>query len=364
MDARTQVKNVKCFSWNDANQDMSEAESEEPSFATNGNITGEDLAAAIKADTFSIWHSGFLDDTELKAVADSKLVKSRLGRMQGRMKLQGNAAVNPGDLVAIEGVGDRYKGNVFATAVRHEIARGTWHTDIQFGNNPNWFANEQDVNEPAAAAMLPSIQGLQIGVVTDLEDPEGASRIKVKVPVIDMNEEGIWARQATADAGNNRGINIRPEVGDEVIVGFINGDPRHAVILGALHSSKNAAPVEAKNDNHEKGWVTRSGMKFIFNDDEKSIDIETPAGNKIFITEKDQKISVTDQSGNKIETSPDGISMESAKDIIMKATGDIKMEGINIEAKASAGFKAEGSGQASLKSSGTTSVQGSLVQLN
>jgi Rhs element Vgr protein len=364
MDARTQVKTVKAVGWNDADQVLAEGASEEPSFAANGNMPGTDLADAVKADTFSIWHSGAIADDELKDTANAALLKSRLGRMQGRLRVQGSELANPGDLIAIEGVGDRFKGNVIATGVRHEIVRGNWLTDIQFGNNTEWFSSQPDVSAAPAAAMVPHINGLQIGIVTDLEDPLSASRIKIKIPTLDNNEEGIWARQSTIDAGNDRGMIFRPEVGDEVIVGFIAGDPRYPIVLGALHSGKNAAPIEAKNDNHEKGWTTRSGMKLIFNDDKKTINIETPGGNKCIISEEDKKITIEDLNGNKIVTSPDGINIESAKDIILKATGDIKMEGINIEAKGSASFKAEGSGQSTLQSSGTTVVKGSLVQIN
>jgi hypothetical protein len=60
----------------------------------------------------------------------------------------------------------------------------------------------------------------------------------------------------------------------------------------------------------------------------------------------------------------DGIKLESIKDIIMKATGDMKCEGKNIELKSSAQAKLEGSSGAELKSGGTTKVTGSMVQIN
>jgi uncharacterized protein involved in type VI secretion and phage assembly len=202
-------------------------------------------------------------------------------------------------------------------------------------------------------------------VVTVLEnDPENEFRIKVKVPLINNDDEGVWARLATADAGNDRGIVIRPEVGDEVILGFINDDPRDAVVLGSLHSSKNAAPVPSKDDNHIKGWTTRSKIKIELDDDKKTVLITTPAENKILLSEEDKSILLQDQNGNKIQMNSDGITMESCKDVILKATGDIKMEGINIEAKASGGYKAQGSASAELSSSANTTVKGSMVMIN
>ncbi len=184
------------------------------------------------------------------------------------------------------------------------------------------------------------------------------------MPIINKDDEGVWSRLATPDAGNNRGIVIRPEVGDEVIVGFINDDPRDVIVLGCLHSSKNVAPIEAKDDNHQKGWITRSEMKIVLDDDKKTILISTPAGNKIQLSEDEKSILIQDQNGNKIQMNNDGISMESCKDVKIKATGDIKLEGINIEAKASAGLKAQGSASAEISSSATTTVKGSIVMIN
>ena len=54
---------------------------------------------------------------------------------------------------------------------------------------------------------------------------------------------------------------FRPEIEDEVIVGFINEDPNQAVSLGALHSSKNPAPIGIADDNHQKRLHFPGGNK-------------------------------------------------------------------------------------------------------
>ncbi len=365
MDARTQHKQVKAITWNAADQETIEEISSEPSLLLNGDVTGTDLADAVAGKDFEVFHSGHIMQDELKAWADAKLIKSRLSKIRGRVKIQGDGKVNPGDVVALEGVGARFAGNVMAVAVRHEISKGNWYTDIQFGQSAEWYSTEMEIDDKPAAAMMPVIHGLQIGIVTALEnDPENEFRIKVRVPIINKSDEGVWSRLATPDAGNNRGIVIRPEVGDEVIIGFINDDPRDAIVLGCLHSSKNAAPIEAKDDNHQKGWVTRSEMKIMLDDDKKTILITTAAENKIQLSEDEKSILIQDQNGNKIEMNSDGITMESCKDVKIKATGDIKLEGINIESKASAGYKAQGSASAELSSSATTTVKGSVVMIN
>lgn len=136
------------------------------------------------------------------------------------------------------------------------------------------------------------------------------------------------------------------------------------MVLGMCNSSNKPAPLAASDDNHEKGFQTRSKMKMIFNDDKKSFLLETPGGNKFLITEDEKKIHFEDQNGNKITMNEDGIKIDSIKDIILKASNDIKAEGVNVSVKGSGQMKVEGGGGAKLSSGGTTVIQGSLVQIN
>jgi uncharacterized protein involved in type VI secretion and phage assembly len=195
-------------------------------------------------------------------------------------------------------------------------------------------------------------------------DPDGEDRIMVRIPVIHKDDEGIWCRISTLDAGKNRGTFFRPEIEDEVIVGFINNDPRHGIVLGMVNSSAKPTPVSAADDNHEKGYVSRSEMKMIFNDDKKSFSLETPAGNKFLITEEDKKIHFEDQHGNKITMNEDGIKIESIKDIILEAKYDIKAKGVNIDIDGSANTTVKAGASAELSGGGTTKVKGSVVNIN
>jgi len=357
MDARTQFKSVKSQGWQVSEQSLLENEDSTSTFPDAGNISPDDLAAVHGTDPLTQTHTGNLPEGELQEWTKARLLRSRLAKVRGRGRFQGYAPIQPGQMVKLQGVGARFEGVVFVSAIRHEIAEGNWTTDAQFGLDPEWFAQRYEVSHTPAAALIPAISGLHIGVVTQLEnDPAGEHRIMVRLPVISPDDEGIWARIATLDAGNNRGSFFRPEIDDEVIVGFLNNDPRHPVVLGACNSSAKPAPLEAKDDNHEKGFVTRSGMKWLFNDEHKNILLETPDGNKITISGEDKAIAMEDQNGNKITMDNTGITLESAKDIVLKATGDIKAEGINITISANASSE--------LSASGSTTIKGGMVQIN
>lgn len=365
IDARLQYKSVKGTTWNFSDQELMESvEAEDPGVPEAGNLSPESLADVLGEDEFRLYYSGKLEEPELQAWANARMLKDRLAKVRGNVRIDGTAEVSPGQMIQLNGVGERFEGKLFVTGVRHEVEKGNWQTALQFGVNPEWFAQTYNVQQPLAGAQLPAVQGLHIGIVTALEnDPLGENRIKVKLPV-KFDEEGIWCRVSTLDAGENRGSFFLPEIDDEVLVGFIENDPAHPVVLGMLNSSARPAPLPAKDDNHQKGYVSRSEMKVLFDDEKKSISIETPAGNKIFITEEDKKIELTDQHGNKITMNQDGIKIESSKDIVLKATGDIKAEGVNVNVKGSAQTKLEGGAGAELSSGGNTVVKGSLVNIN
>ncbi len=124
------------------------------------------------------------------------------------------------------------------------------------------------------------------------------------------------------------------------------------------------APIPAKDDNHEKGLVTRSKMRLHFDDEKKIMTLDTPSGNKVVLDEDGKNILIQDQNGNKITLDSKGITLESAKDIVLKATGDIKAEGVNIQQKAQAQFKAEGSAGLEVSTSAIATVKGSMVKIN
>ncbi|MEM6801918.1 MAG: type VI secretion system tip protein VgrG [Bacteroidota bacterium] len=369
MDARDQYPAVKAFSWDYTNQELLEVEGSDPGIEEQGNFSAADLAAISGLESFDLRHSGQVVEEELQAWADACLLKSRMAKIRGRAKFQGFAGVLPGDTVLLQGVGDRFNGKSYVSAVRHEIQNGDWLTDIQLGHKPEWYMQEKNTSSPALG-LLPCIQGLQIGTVTQLgEDPEGENRILVKVPVISTEEEGVWARVATLDAGlgdgAGRGSFFLPEIEDEVIVGFLNGDPRDPVVLGMLHSSAKPAPLEASDDNHEKGFVSRSDMKLMFNDDKISLQIETPAGKKIALDEDAGELLLADENGNKIVLNSDGITIESGGTLTLKASSNLKAEGgANLELSAGASLKASGSAGAELTTSAVAKIEGSLVTIN
>ncbi|WP_374175103.1 type VI secretion system tip protein VgrG [Flavobacterium tructae] len=365
IDARNQFAKVSSYSWDYTNQELVQIEASDPGVSLNGNLSASDLSETIELENLELRHGGAITETELQDWADAKLLFQQLSKVRGRVKFQGIPAVKPNTIITLEGVGDRFNGSAYITGVFHELTEGNWTIDAQFGLNPEWFSETYDIHTPTGSGIMPAIKGLHAGIVTQLEgDPNGEDRILVKIPIINNEEQGIWCRVASPDAGENRGIFFRPEIEDEVIIGFVNEDPNNAIVLGMLHSSGKPAPITASDDNHQKGIVTRSEMKVMFDDEKKSIGIETPAGKKITLDEDQGVIVIEDENSNVITIDSNGIKMESAGNIEIVASGDVKIEGTNVSLKAKAQFKAEGSAGAEMSSSAVAIVKGSIVQIN
>ncbi|QKX07311.1 type VI secretion system tip protein VgrG [Aquimarina sp. TRL1] len=365
IDARHQLTKITSYGWNYADQEIVEVEAKDPSISLNGNLTPGDLSDIMSLENYELRHGGARTVTELQDWGDARWLFHQLAKVRGRVKFQGIPAVKPGEIITLSGVGDRFNGKVYVTGVQHHLAEGNWTVDVQFGMNPTWFSETYDINPLPASGLITGVCGLQVGIVSQLEeDPDGEDRILVQIPIINTEEQGIWCRVATLDAGENRGSFFRPEISDEVIVGFINDDPNDAIVLGMLHSSAKPAPISATDDNHEKGFITRSEMKLLFDDDKKSITIETPTGKKVILDEDAGTIVIEDDHANVITMDDSGVTMESAGDINVSATGDVIIEGTNINLKANASLKGEGTSGVEMSSSATAVLKGSLVQIN
>ena len=372
MDARTQWKEVEAQAWDYKSQDLFKQSSSSIAVNEAGNIKGKELANVAAPALLELRHSGQVLEAELKEWTDAAMLKSRLAKICGRARFHGNADLKPGQILKLERVGKRFNGNVYVSAVRHDVAEGDWDTHVQFGLHPNWFHRSEEIMDVQAAGLVPAIHGLQIGKVVQLEsDPDGEDRILVRLPIVNNKAQGVWARVSTLDAGQNRGSFFRPEIDDEVVVGFLNDDPRDPIVLGMLNSSAKPAPIVAADPNHEKGFVTRSELKLLFHDETKTITISTPGGNSIVLDEDSTSIILTDQNGNTIKMESSGITLDSPGDIAItaggkievKATSDMKLEGLKVNAKAQTAMEVNGA-TTKLAAQGINEISGSLIKIN
>ena len=364
VDGRAQPAAVQVLTWSPADQAVTTTDGATPAFKTPGNFDPDSLASGAGPAALLLRHAA-LDDAEATALAAATWQTARLDLASGRVKCAGIATLLPGDTVKLSGVGERFSGDVLVTGVRHEFdTTGGWKTHLQFGSSAPDSALRERLQEHRTAALLAPVAGLQAGVVTDNEDPAGEFRVRVRLPLVVAGDDGVWARVAALDAGSDRGFFFRPEVGDEVLVGFLDDDPRQPVLLGMLHSSAKAAPLSPSNDNPQKGYKSRSGIQLMFDDAKKIVTLRTPGGNSVVLDDDAQGITIKDQNGNKIVLNADGIAIESSQALSMKAgTAGSFEAATSVDVKAGTALTCEGTASHDIKSGGVVKLAGSAIQL-
>ena len=338
VDARHQYSSLESIAWDPTNQQLTEASQAESFSLPQGNLDGEQIANTIGFDIYTLKHPVQLAPEELQVWANARMVRSRMSMLRGRIAVNGLADIGLLAIIEIKGIGDRFNGKTVVTGIRHRVNDSGWQTDIQFGLSSRWFCRQEEIEDAPAAGLLPSVTGLQIGIIDAFEDdPDGEYRVKVILPAIDEAEGTVWARLLSPDAGIERGFFFRPETGDEVVVGFFNNDPRQPVILGALYGSVNTPPAdfaEVSEENLDKGIVTKKGTRIAFKDaDKASITIETPEANKIVCDDDAQSIEISDQHGNTFKMDANGIEIKSAADLKIEAGGNVEIKGQKVDVK-------------------------------
>ena len=161
--------------------------------------------------------------------------------------------------------------------------------------------------------------GVVIGVVDDLDDPEGLARVKVKFPHL-ADEPSNWARLAQPMAGAGRGTFFRPQKGDEVLVACEHGDIRQPYVLGALWSKTDQPPDQtgAATDNNIRVIVSRSGHRITLDD--------TQGSERIEITDHAGKQAVVLDGSSVTVRADDGqVTIKASRDITVSADGNLNL---------------------------------------
>ena len=321
-----------------------------------------------------------VDANELKVLADALTKVSRLQRVSGRTKFKGVLEIDLDTVVALSGFGNRFDGNVYVSAVSHQIEEGRIFTDIEFGLKEDFFTpkNIFDRNQ-----LVNSITGLHLGKVLQIHnDPNNQYRIKVELPILNDLGSGIWAKLTQPyTGGGNGGTFFIPEVGAQVVVSFVGNDSRHPVVLGCLYNDSMKPYQSIEEENNFKAFVTKNDLKIQFDEGEKEIMISTPGGNEITLNDENSEITIKDSSNNQIKASSSGIDLKSsgklnidASDGISISSGgnitvdakinNLSLKGNNISSNATSKFAVDAVSAMNLSSSGIAEIKGSIIKIN
>lgn len=162
--------------------------------------------------------------------------------------------------------------------------------------------------------------------VVSLDDPEGKNRVQVRLYAFDAvagQDAPLWARVAAPFAGDDRGTFFLPDVDDEVLVMFVQGDPRYPIILGGLWNGAAPAPadIEPGGSNRYKRIKSKNGIVVTLDDQsgQETLTLETPGGQKLTLKDGPGKAVVEDSNGNSITLESSGITIQAAAKVTVNA---------------------------------------------
>lgn len=385
LDALHQVATVECKGWSYADQKVITASSQTSDLNAVGSYKSGALADAVGNTAWAFQSGAELAQAELAAWASAEYTRRAYAKLQGTLTFQGSKLVQPGSLVTLKGFGKVFDGDVFVAGVRQHLDhQGHWTSEISLGLDPSAFTSRVTVAAAPASGLVPGAQGLLNGVVKAITgDPSGNYRVQVQVPLLGDDGNSVWARLASIYASNSVGAVFYPEVGDEVILGFVNSDPSSAVILGSLYSgSKLVPPLPPDEKNSKKGIVTQKKMELVFDEAGPTISLKTPAGREIVLDDKGKLVTLQDNLGNSLKFSDSGIEIATSKKLTLSAgqgitastssgnveitasAGTAKAHALQVQLTADQTFQASGSMTATLQSDLETVVKGLMVKIN
>jgi phage protein D/phage baseplate assembly protein gpV len=337
-----------------------------------------------KAKPVKLVPAAALDSAEAKQYAEAVNAMTQASVLRVSGETDGEPKIKAGGWVKVEGVGTKLKGDYYVTEAEHVFGGGqTYITRFRLSND------RVSMPTPATAAGATAggfgHTGFVVGIVTNIDDAENRQRVKVKFPTL-PGLESEWARVLLLGGGPKTGVDMRPEVNDEVLVGFEHGDLRLPYVIGGLthQASDEVAPAVKDKKVAIRSITSREGHRIELldgSDKEKMhvqittadgktkarfgqdmIELNTTAADGLVFTDgkakiimKDGKVTI-DADSLEIMTKQ-GVKVEAKTKIEMKATAGMNLDGgPQVEIKAS--------GTAKLDGGGMTEIKGGMVKLN
>jgi uncharacterized protein involved in type VI secretion and phage assembly len=397
---------VRGWNWNDKTPIIGTASAP----TVQANQIGDTVTAQTAFGTAKHIAVGYTvnTQTEAESVAKRLLNQYRGNFITATGHALGDARALAGKKVTMSKVTSRFNGTYTISSVTHSYSADGYYMD--FTASGTFEPILADLIERTLNREAQVWPGVYPAIITNNNDTEkNLGRVKIKMPWLSTTVESDWVRVVTPNGGGGRGFLFVPEVNDEVLIAFENGDIKRPYVIGALHNGQDAAPLTA-SDYHADGSTkkrilrSRTGHKLEFDDtsNAEKLTLTSKSGHilemddgdapKITLKDKNGELSLTmDSQNKKIVINADatgGMDLLSQGKITIKSSGnDVAIEGVNVNTKASSEAKIEcatlnasaqntgtvsanntmtvqGGSSAELKATGTTTISGGLVKIN
>lgn len=323
--------------------------------------------AAPWSETFPEGKLAIVDQPVASQEEARRLAAARLDELSGVfIDAEGSAFRRPdvraGKTVHLDGLGKRFSGDYLVTSAIHVYQSTGLITHFAVRGSRSGLITEQMIDLRKSDRW----QGIVPAIVTNTDDPRNWGRVKVKYPWLSEQDESDWARVVYAGAGPNAGMFIVPEVNDEVMVAFVQGEFGQPIVMGSLWNGKSEIPEDgrsaAKGEKPKvRLWRSRTGHQIAMHDDKKNkVELTTAKGHKISLDDAEQKITIISKSGLEITLNDNGneISISSKGKVVVKAASELQIESDgNLTLKAKGNVQVDAMGSLQLKGTANASLQ-------
>jgi phage protein D len=303
---------------------------------------------------------------------------------------RGNPKIRAGAAVSIDNLGLPFDGKYTVTTSRHHFDQTAGYV-TQFAVTGRQERSLLGLASGGGGLVDRRLVGVVVAQVSDVNDPQHQGRVKLTYPWLSDTYVSDWARNVQPGAGHDRGAMVVPEVGDEVLAAFEQGDIRRPYVVGGLHNgvdTPKAGPTDLVDSGSgeitRRSFVSRHGHRLDFLD-------QAGRSEGVTIRTGDDKLQLLmDATGTKLTVHSDGtvlveakqgVTVDAATSTVELKGGDIKLtgkNGVTIDGGSGAvtvtagsdlsltglTAKIEGSTQTEVKGGATCSISAGLVRIN
>jgi phage protein D/phage baseplate assembly protein gpV len=352
--AAEQVKQVNVRGWDPTAKRALVGNAPAATQSASLPVTPAGLAGTFGGPTFTGTDVPYRTQPEVDAAARSiaEQIAGAFAELDGAAR--GNPRLRAGTAVSLSLCGEPFDGKYIVSATRH-------HYDPEGGYSTEFSVTgrqERSLHGLAArggangAGHLPGVFPAQ---VTDVRDREELGRVKLKFPWLSDSYVSDWARTVQPGAGSKRGAVVLPEVNDEVLVAFEQGDLRRPYVLGGLYNGVDKPLLGDRLVDSSTGAVRRRGLVSKKGHMLVLLDDDADDGVAILTGDKRMRISL-----NKTKST---IRIVSSGKVEIEATADVKVKGANCTVEATGTLELKGA-MVKVQASGPVEVSGKPIKLN
>jgi phage protein D len=363
--AAEQVSSVQVRGWDVAQKRALVAEAPaETRSAELPTVTPADLARAFGDPVYVATDVAYRSQAEVDAAAGAlaEQIAGAFAELEGLAR--GNPQLRAGVAIAVSDLGEPFDGKYTISSSRHVYdATGGYTTALTVaGRQERSLYGLASGGAPTGAA-----PGVVVGQVSDVNDPEQQGRVQLTFPWLSDDHVSDWARTVQPGAGKDRGAMVLPEVGDEVLVAFEQGDVRRPYVLGGLYNGIDTPPqgsvglVDGSSGAvNRRSFVSRRGHRVdLLDEDGRTEGISLRSGD-------DALQLVLDATGTTITVHSDGtVKIEGSQGITVDAgSSALALTGGDISLKARSGVTIDGGGgKVAVTAGGELSLRGVTAKL-